>query len=177
MSAFLDCVEHIFRHEAGFINHPKDPGGATNMGITRATLSAWRGEQASVADVRNLTRLEARQIYMALYWNPVRGDQLPRGLDLSVFDMAVNAGPRRSIMLLQRALRDNALEIDGAIGPMTLAAVTRRSPRALIEEFYDLRMEYYRSLSTWATFGKGWKNRAVDVLENSRAMAGYRVRA
>ena len=177
-SQFADCVEVVLHHEGGFVNNPKDRGKATNLGITIGTLTAWRGEPVTIEQVRNLTRLEARQIYMALYWNPLRCDDLPAGLSLSVFDFGVNAGPRRSAMMLQRLLaeKDERVEVDGAIGPITLQAVRMRTSRVLIEQFHDSKVSYYRSLESFPTFGKGWLNRASAVLEQSRAMAGYRVR-
>lgn len=178
LTPFFDCVAEVLRHEGGFVNHPKDPGGATNMGITRATLSLWRGELASVTDVRNLTQAEARQIYFALYWNPLNADRLPPGLNLEVFDFGVNAGVRRSAMMLQLllAVKEPGLAIDGVIGPMTLAAVAQRPLDVLIEAFHGARMDHYHSLAGWGTFGKGWTARSYATLERARAMAGYRVR-
>ena len=96
MTPFETCVDFTLRQEGGFSDDPRDPGGATNFGITQGVLCAWRHTKCSVADVRDLTETEAASIYGALYWNPVRGDCLPSGIDLMVFDMGVNAGVRRA---------------------------------------------------------------------------------
>lgn len=159
-SRFQACLAEVLRHEGGFVNHPSDPGGATNLGITKATLSEWRGKPVTVDDVRNLTVDEAGEIYRARYWQPIRGDALPPGVDLAVFDGAVNSGPGRSARWLQQAL---GVAQDGIIGPETLAAVGRAKPATLIIEICDARMAFLRSLSTWPTFGKGWTARVNEV--------------
>lgn len=91
---FAACLSETLAHEGGYVDHPKDPGGATNMGITQAALSDWRDRPVSRFEVRTLTRVEADAIYRARYWNAVRGDDLPPGLDLVAFDGAVNSGPQ-----------------------------------------------------------------------------------
>lgn len=103
-SNFERALAHVLAFEGGFVNHPLDPGGATNLGITRAMLARARGRPVTVAHVRALTRAEAASIYRRFYWNAVRADDLPGGLDLAVFDLAVNAGPTRAARLLQRTL-------------------------------------------------------------------------
>lgn len=175
---FHDLVELVLHDEGGFVQHAKDPGGATNMGITIGTLSRWRHEDSSVQDVRDLTRLEAKQIYMALYWNVVRADDLPVGLDYLVFDFAVNAGPGRAAMVLQRAA---GVEDDGAIGPLTLAAVRGLAPVGVCRLFYTEKMKFYRAAKNrktgamlWLIFGKGWTARANRVQAQAYAMVGFR---
>ena len=86
---------YVLASEGGYVNHPRDPGKATNMGITIATLRAWRGRPVTNADVRDLSQEEALQIYKAQYWDTVRADQLPLGLDYLTFDYGVNSGPGR----------------------------------------------------------------------------------
>lgn len=108
-----DVKRWVLEYEGGFVNHPRDPGGATNMGITRRTLAAWRGHPVSVQDVRDLTKSEAMAIYKAHYWDAVQGDRLPRGLDYAVYDYAVNSGPGRAARDLQRCL---GVTVDGIIG-------------------------------------------------------------
>ncbi|WP_376097228.1 glycoside hydrolase family 108 protein [Roseomonas sp. CCTCC AB2023176] len=165
---FDRCLTVVLAEEGGFVNDPRDPGGATNMGITRATLSAFRDAEASVEDVRDLTRAEAREIYRSRYWTPLRCEALPPGVDLSVFDFGVNAGPGRAARLVQRAA---GVTPDGSIGPITLAAIAARRPEDLIARFAEGRMEHYRSLSTFATFGRGWTNRTETVRREATAMA------
>lgn len=166
---FQRCADIVLVHEGGFVDHPKDPGGATNMGITIGTLKEWRGTEVSVDDVSNLTREEAREIYRVRYWNPLNCDALPPGVDLVVYDFGVNAGPVRSAKMLQKLV--GASE-DGAVGPVTLAAVATRAPADLVRAFSERRLDYYRSLGTWDTFGKGWTNRTLAVEKEAVRMAG-----
>lgn len=166
---FQRCADIVLLAEGGFVNHAKDPGGATNMGITIGTLADWRGTDVSVDDVRNLTREEAREIYRVRYWNPLNCDALPPGVDLVVYDFGVNAGPVRSARMLQKLV---GVKEDGAVGPVTLAAVATRVPADLVRAFSERRLDYYRSLSTWDTFGKGWSNRTSTVEKEAVRMAG-----
>lgn len=155
-------MEHIFEFEGGYVDHPRDPGGATNMGITRKTLSAWRGGSVSKQQVRDLTKQEARAIYRKRYWDYVRGDDLPAGVDAIVMDAAVNSGPARAAKWLQSELGVSA---DGVIGPVTLAAAENHPhPAKLVAKALDRRERFLRSLRTFPTFGKGWMRR-LDALE------------
>lgn len=152
-------LAETLRHEGGFVNHPADPGGATNLGITRATLSDWLGREASVAEVRSLTVEQAAAIYRARYWNPLRGDDLPAGLDLVAFDAGVNSGIRRGARWLQKAVGAVA---DGVIGPRTVAAA-RAAGQDAIERACAARMSFLRGLGTWKVFGRGWSRRVAEV--------------
>lgn len=165
------AMEVIFRHEGGYVDHPRDPGGATNLGITHKTLAAWRRKPVTRADVRALTKAEAREIYDREYWDPIRGDDLPAGVDLVVFDMGVNAGPARSARMLQEIVK---VTQDGVIGAQTLAAVSQRDPAQIIESFSARRMTYYRSLKHWSTFGKGWSRRTNETMAAALDMARNR---
>lgn len=165
---FERCLALVLEHEGGFANHPDDPGGATKYGITHRTLSDFRGAEVTVEDVRALTREEAREIYRANYWNPMRCGELPAGVDLMVFDFGVNAGPGRSVRLLQQAAGVTA---DGSIGPITMAAVGAADPKRLIAPMAERRMDYYRSLSTFDTFGRGWTRRTDATREAALQMA------
>lgn len=153
MSNFEACLQFTLRAEGGFSDNPADPAGATNMGITEATLARWRGEPVNANDVRDLTEAEAAAIYRCDYWNRVQGDALPAGVDLAVFDMGVNAGVRESAKLLQAAV---GTVQDGAIGPVTLAAVRAQKPFLLIGDLCDRQAAFYRSLPAFPTFGRGW---------------------
>jgi lysozyme family protein len=157
---FGDCLAAVLRHEGGYVDHPRDPGGATNMGITIGTLSDWLGRPATKEDVRNLPVSIAAAIYHKRYWMPVRGDALGLGLDLAVFDYAVNSGPARAVKTLQAAL---GVDMDGVIGPKTLAAVATRKRPDLIAAVCARRMAFLRSLDTFDTFGKGWQRRVSEV--------------
>lgn len=136
---FETCLSFVLKYEGGYVNNPRDPGGPTNRGITIATLSHELGRAATVADVRALTRELAATIYRKKYWNLIGGDMLPRGLDLLAFDIAVNSGPGRALEWLR------------ATGSM---------PTYLrIAELDAKRRSFWRSLKTWAVFGKGWSAR------------------
>jgi lysozyme family protein len=160
---FAACVAEVLRQEGGYIDHPADPGGCTNRGITRATLVIWRRQPVTCAEVATLGEAEARAIYRAHYWNAVRGDDLPPGLDLVVLDAAVNSGRRRSVSWLQQAV---GVEPDGAIGPRTLAAVRAvNDHRALLRRLCALRLDFLRGLPAWPEFGRGWQRR-VDAVRD-----------
>ncbi|MCA8882232.1 MAG: glycoside hydrolase family 108 protein [Rhodobacteraceae bacterium] len=165
---FTKCLDIIFMNEGGFADHPEDPGGATNMGITHKTLAAWRGAPVTVEDVRNLTRDEAGEIYRANYWNALNCDGLPAGVDLVVFDFGVNAGVRRAAKLLQKVV---FVEQDGQIGQITLGAARALEPEHVINSFSDGRMEHYRSLPHWDTFKGGWTRRTSETRTTALNMA------
>lgn len=154
--------------EGGFVHDPRDPGGATRYGITRATLARARGRPASVADVKALTRQEAGAIYRKSYWAEVGGDALPAGLDLAIFDFGVNSGPARAIKALQRAL---GVEADGRLGPATLAALAARDPASVVRRVTADRLGWMRRLPTWTAFGRGWTARVTRVERESLALA------
>lgn len=159
-SNFKDCLRFTLKYEGGYVDHPADPGGATNLGITIGVLRSWRGEAVTKADVRSLTLNEAGQIYKARYWDKVEGDKLPPGVDLVVFDYAVNSGPARAAKALQKVV---GVAADGVIGMDTIRAVHARTPRDVIKGLCAERLRFVKGLRTWATFGKGWGRRISAV--------------
>ena len=165
---FSACLAHVFGSEGGYVDHPKDPGGATNLGITLATLQDWRGKPVTKADVKALTRDEAAAIYRAKYWNKVRGDDLPAGLDLVAFDAAVNSGVYRGSRWLQDAV---GAAPDGAIGPRTLALAKAAKGSEAVARAIRARKNFLLSLPTWSTFGKGWSARLNSVEAAALKMA------
>jgi hypothetical protein len=165
---FDACFAMVLEQEGGFVNHADDPGGATSFGITLRTLSVFRDREATVDDVRNLTREEAREIYRANFWVPMRCADLPAGVDLMVFDFGVNAGPRRALRMLQKVV---GVTQDGSIGPITLAAVNARRAADIVNDFSRERLDYYRSLENFASFGRGWTNRTEAVREAALRLA------
>lgn len=144
--------------EGGYVDHPRDPGGATNMGITHKTLAAWRGvKSVTKQDVRNLTVAEAMAIYKSNYWDTIKSDSLPAGLDYALFDYGVNSGPARAVKDLQRVL---GVGVDGIVGSETLDAVRRRNDIVgLIDALCERRWLFVKGLSTFDAFGKGWRRR------------------
>jgi lysozyme family protein len=157
---FEYALEAILRFEGGYVDHPADPGGATSMGITLATLSAWRGRAVTKSEVRTLTRAEAGAIYRARYWDAIRADELPPGLDIALFDCAVNSGPSRAIRLLQRALH---LSQNGRMSASTVAATATMPTGPLIRAVCDERRAFLKALSTFPVFGRGWMARVAAV--------------
>ena len=163
------ALKHVLVHEGGFVNHPKDPGGATNRGVTQRVYDAYRDRQGqSRRSVRAITADEVADIYKRQYWDAIRGDDLPSGLDYAVFDYAVNSGPRRAAQDLQREL---GVAVDGVIGNVTLAAVAKADVYDLIDRLCARRMRFLKGLKHWSTFGKGWTRRVTDVAEIAMAMA------
>ncbi len=165
---FAKAMPHVFSEEGGYVDHPKDPGGATNLGITIATLSAWDGKKASKADVKALTKKKATDIYKANYWDKVAGDDLPAGVDYAVFDFAINSGPARAVKMLQKIV---GVDQDGVIGAKTLAAVQKMASDKIVNALCDSRLAWLRTLSTFRTFGKGWTSRVSRVRSRSLAFS------
>jgi hypothetical protein len=157
----------MLKSEGGFVNHPSDPGGMTNLGVTKATWENWVGRESDEAEMRGLTPEKVEPLYKKKYFDAVRGDELPMGLDYLMFDFAVNAGAGRAIKTLQTAV---GVTPDGGFGPMTMAAVQAVDPVDLIERFSQAKEDFYRSLTTFATFGKGWLNRVADVKVKASSM-------
>lgn len=164
---FNACLAVVLKEEGGFVNNPSDPGGMTNLGVTQRTWSDWIGHDATEAEMQGLTAGLVSPLYLKRYWEPMGCDNWPAGVDLSVFDFGVNAGPSRSIRTLQTACGANA---DGVLGPLTQAAVAIADARETIIKFADLREAYYRSLPTFSTFGNGWLNRVAYVRQQALGM-------
>lgn len=148
----------LFASEGGYVDHPADPGGATNHGITHKVLARWRGKPVGKQDVRDLTLAEAGQIMKVNYWDVIQGDKLPAGLDYALFDYAVNSGPARAVKDLQREL---GVKVDGLVGLETLAAIEGKSVVKLIEALCERRFAFVKGLKTFSTFGKGWSRRIM----------------
>jgi lysozyme family protein len=173
MTAFDICYASVIRAEGGFVNDPRDPGGMTKLGVTKRAWEAYTGHPVTEAEMRAFTPASVAPFYRANYWNPVHGDSLPPALALCLFHVSVNAGPRRAAKLLQTVVGATS---DGAIGPATIAAVTKATSArvaglaTLVGAFQDGLRAYYRSLSTFPTFGKGWLNRAAAVEKEALGM-------
>jgi lysozyme family protein len=170
-SGFVRALPRVLAHEGGYVNDPQDPGGATNKGITFRVYDAYRTRKRQrTQDVRNITAVEVADIYRLQYWDVVKGDELPPGLDYVLFDGAVNSGPSQSVKWLQRAL-GNVL-VDGQMGQATLAAVMEHGNSAeLIDAVCDRRLAFLQALNTWPRFGRGWSRRVGAVRELGRSWA------
>ena len=156
------CLETILHHEGGYVNHPKDPGGETNLGVTKRVYQ----EHGGTKDMKDLLVEDVAPIYKKGYWDKMKGDDLPGGLDLCVFDFGVNAGPGRAAKYLQTMIGTVA---DGGIGPNTLKAVSNYiddvGQEQAVKNYQQERQKYYESLSTFDTFGKGWTRRVNETTE------------
>lgn len=159
---FETCLKITLPFEGGYVNHPKDPGGPTNKGITQRTLSAYLGRPASVNDVKNISDQTVKAIYKLQYWDKVWGDKLPKGVDLAVFDYAVNSGVSRAVRDLQRVIGCRA---DGSMGMLTLEKLeewmTLNGDEELAIAYCNRRFKFLKSLRTFGTFGTGWTRRVM----------------
>jgi lysozyme family protein len=164
------AIRKILEHEGGYVNHPDDPGGATNKGITIATFRSFIKRDGTIADLKALTTQQAVDVYKAQYWDAVRADGLPSGVDYTVADFAVNSGPSRAAKYLQAAL---GVTQDGAIGPQTIAAAQAADPKALIRKINADRLAFMKRIQggkLWKTFGRGWQRRVDAVQSTSLAL-------
>mgnify|MGYP000742819833 FL=1 len=159
-SNYDKCLETILHHEGGYVNHPKDPGGETNLGVTKRVYL----EHGGTKDMKDLLVEDVAPIYKKGYWDKIKGDDLPGGLDLCVFDFGVNAGPGRAAKFLQQMI---GTTVDGGIGPNTLAKVEEyvreNGEHETVKKYQEMRQKYYEQLSTFATFGKGWTRRVEET--------------
>ena len=168
MSNFSECLKLVLHHEGGYVNHPKDPGGETNMGVTKRVYEEFGGTK----DMKDLEFEDVMPIYKKNYWDRVKADDLPAGLDLCVFDFGVNAGTGRFAKYLQSLVGATA---DGAIGPNnTLKTVEVyvqiEGIEATIEAYQKNRQGYYEKLKTFETFGRGWTRRNNETTEAALKM-------
>lgn len=161
-------------HEGGYVNHPKDPGGATNKGVTQRVYDAFlRRKGLKVKSVKEISHDEVLEIYRTQYWNTISGDLLPEGLDYAVYDFAVNSGPSRAIKFLQKILRVNQ---DGVIGNMTLEAIRGHNNIVeLIQQYCFDRWNWMKTLGTFSTFGKGWTRRVMGDVPGAQPSTDHGV--
>lgn len=166
---FSSALDKLLVHEGGFVNHPSDPGGMTNLGVTRAVWESWVGRPVTEQEMRSLKPADVAPLYRTRYWDAVRADELPSGVDYAVFDAAVNSGVRRASRWLQQAVR---VADDGVIGSQTLRAVQALPANQVIARFADTRRAFLESLGNWSVFGKGWGRRVSEVTAVAKAMSG-----
>jgi hypothetical protein len=166
---FPQCFALVLKNEGGYVDNPSDPGGATNLGCTKATWEAWVGHPVTKDDIKALTPNDVMPLYKAKYWDTIKGDDLPEGVDYAVFDYAINSGPSRAAKALQSLL---SVTIDGQIGAATLRALETSNPREVATAVCEARLAFLQSLSTYATFGKGWSRRVSEVETVSVNMVG-----
>ena len=166
--SFRECLDLVLKSEGGWVNDPRDNGGETNLGVTKAVWEEWVGHP--VKTMKNLTKDDVAPLYEQRYWRPCYAEVLPRGLNYIVFSMGVNAGAGRSVKLLQQSL---GCLPDGIIGSATRSLILASNSATLISKFSETRREYYRTLKTFPIFGVGWLTRvdreekqALDMVKN-----------
>jgi lysozyme family protein len=171
-SSYAVALPNVLKLEGGKVNHPKDPGGRTNMGVTQRVYDGFRrNRNLPVRSVYDIERHEVEAIYRLQYWDKIRGDELPAGVDLVVFDGAVNSGPLQSVKWLQAAL-GGGVRIDGVLGEASLAAVKAHPDHdALVAAICAIRLRFLKALRTWSTFGRGWTARVMHVKDTGQALA------
>jgi lysozyme family protein len=160
---FDECLKMLLHHEGGYVNHPKDPGGETNLGVTKRVYEKWGGTK----DMKDLTVEDVAPIYKKEYWDRCKCDDLEAGVDWAVFDWAVNSGTGRAAKAIQKICGATQ---DGAIGPKTLALIGTQNTQYVVEEFGKIRQQFYESLKTFDTFGKGWTRRNKETTEKALEM-------
>lgn len=164
---FAEALQAVLHHEGGFVNHPQDPGGMTNLGCTKAVWEEYCGHPVTEKIMRALTPADVAPLYKRKYWDKIKGDELPAGIDYLVFDCAINSGPGRAAKFLQACV---GVDADGSIGPKTLAAVNAFNCKQLIEDYSKRRLSFLMDLPTWGTFGKGWTRRVNEVEKTALTM-------
>lgn len=161
---FEACMAEVFKHEGGYVNDPHDPGGETNMGISKRSYPK--------ENIRGMTRERAAQIYRRDFWDKLRCDELPDGLDLVAFDAAVNSGPSRGAKWLQQAL---GVAADGKVGMATIGAAKNTYAPAAVMRAIGFRRAFLKTLPTWERYKNGWNKRLDSVEAVASAMAGHDV--
>lgn len=167
-SSFKPSMKFMLTQEGGWANNPRDPGGATNKGVTWAVFKAHY-PHSTLNDLRHITDEQVDDIYLHGYWNAVKADDLPAGVDLSVFDFGVNAGPGRSTRLLQGVVGTNT---DGILGPFSMKAIEAMPVGSIIQGLAVAQQAYYESLSTFDDFGVGWTRRTNDREAEALELSG-----
>lgn len=172
---YATLADGVLAHEGGFTRAASDPGnwtgGAVGKGLLKGTKYGISAGAFPNEDIKNLTLDRARELYKSLYWDKVRGDELPAGIDCAVFDFAVNSGPSRAIIGLQRAL---GVADDGVLGPVTMAAAQKADPRRIVNAICDDRLAMMKRLKIWKIYGRGWSRRVADVRAKSLSLTGVK---
>ena len=168
-STYDEALRRLLLHEGGYCNHPQDTGGPTNFGITIADYRKYIKPGASADDVRAMRLEEAKAIYRSKYWRALRCDELPAGVDDSIFDYGVNSGVGRAGKVLRRVmgLPDDTWTLTDEV----LREIARRDTKAIIAAINDERLRFLEGLPTWPVFGTGWSQRVSDIRNFSLHLA------
>ena len=162
------CFNMVMKNEGGFVNNSHDPGGMTNLGVTKAAIEAYLGRTVDETFMRSLTPDSVKPFYKSQYWNKIKGDDLPSGVDYAAYDLAVNSGTGRAAKYLQEIA---GVFADGVIGPKSLEAIKSCDPEQTVDALCDMRLDFLKRLPTFETFGKGWSCRVAEVKDKASGMA------
>jgi len=166
---FSSSLDRLLKHEGGYVNHPDDPGGRTNYGVTQRVYEGFLGREVTEKEMKEMPLEDVRAIYKENYWDRIRGDDLPSGIDFCVFDWAVNAGISRASKALQQAVN---VDDDGIIGSQTVAKVCGQANHTNVVNTIAVKREnFYRDLKTFDTFGRGWLRRNDETRQSALKMA------
>jgi lysozyme family protein len=168
-SNWEQCFALVLKNEGGYVDNPKDPGGATNLGCTKKVWEEWVGHPVTKDDIKALKPNDVMPLYKAKYWDTIKGDDLPIGVDYAVFDLAINSGPGKAAKTLQSALGVSA---DGSIGPATIAAAKAADAGEIASKICEARLAFLQGLPIWSTFGRGWQRRVAEVAQTTANMVG-----
>jgi len=154
------AFQMVLKHEGGYVNNPKDPGGMTNLGVTKKVWEEFVGREVDEREMRALTPDAVKPLYKKNYWDKIKGDQLPSGVDYAAYDLAVNSGTGRAAKYLQQIAGVHA---DGVIGPQSMEAIQSCNSAETIDALCDMRLDFLKRLPIWPTFGEGWERRVKEV--------------
>lgn len=161
------AMQHVLRWEGGLSDNPADPGGRTNYGVSLRWLE-HRGidvngdGQVSAADVDALTPEKASILYRRYFWNEALDQLESDAVAIYLFDMMVNMGEDRAVRIAQEAA---GAQVDGKLGPKSLASINKLDQAALLLRLRELRAQFYMNLAAskpaLAVFLRGWLKRAA----------------
>jgi len=161
------AFQMVLKHEGGFVNNPKDPGGMTNLGVTKRVWEEFVGREVDEREMRALTPDAVKPLYKKNYWDKIKGDQLPSGVDYAAYDLAVNSGVGRAAKYLQQIA---GVPADGLIGPQSIEAINACPAEKVVDALCDMRLDFLKRLPIWNTFGDGWERRVVEVRQKASTM-------
>ena len=164
---FDKCLHMLLEHEGGYVNNKHDKGGMTNLGVTKRVYEDWVDRKVTEQEMRDLTPDDVAPIYKKNYWDRVKGDLLPSGLDWACFDWAVNSGSGRPAKAVQRAVGATP---DGVIGKQTVGLIMEKDPEFIIDYVYTVRQAFYEGLDDYKHFGRGWSRRNTETLHQAMKM-------
>lgn len=165
---FEEVLRRVLAHEGGYTNHPSDPGGPTNWGITIHDAQAYWKRNADADDVQAMPKEVARRIYKTKYWDAMRCDELPSGVDYAVMDFGVNSGVGRSVRFLEAIA---GVPADGRPDDLLIRAVANLPAKPIVTELCNKRLVFLKGLKTWPVFGNGWAGRVAEVRDAALKMA------